>query len=79
MRLSTLFTGSIAGLTAARSMHERAASRLVLSHYMVGIHQLSLDQFTNILRSLEISRRNMLTKILTMLLPWGMYTDTILT
>ncbi|KAM6517640.1 hypothetical protein FSOLCH5_008607 [Fusarium solani] len=35
MRLSIL-SGLVAGLTAAHSIHERAASKTVLSHYMLG-------------------------------------------
>ncbi|KAK2684149.1 Glycoside hydrolase family 71 [Fusarium oxysporum f. sp. vasinfectum] len=36
MRLSILFTGLLASLAAARSIEERAAPKLVLSHYMLG-------------------------------------------
>ncbi|TVY69950.1 hypothetical protein Focb16_v002062 [Fusarium oxysporum f. sp. cubense] len=35
MRLSILFTGLLASLAAARSIEERAAPKLVLSHYML--------------------------------------------
>ncbi|RKK90913.1 hypothetical protein BFJ68_g15358 [Fusarium oxysporum] len=36
IRLSILFTGLLASLAAARSIEERAAPKLVLSHYMLG-------------------------------------------
>lgn len=71
MRLSLVFTGLMLSLAAARSIRQRVIQKLVLSHYMVQEQYSIPKPFTNLNDSLVISQRNMLTKILTMPLPWG--------